>query len=208
MSALFPVIAEHSRYVQRVRRRYAAELFTCYGLPVERDVCLTTPAALLDGLDREHGLGFRLRDGQCRDLGDTGDGLDGDVLRTLAARGVQVQLSDPQRTIAGNDFPQVLAYLATLVEFLNQHMDGPDVDLSAVLERVHPRRRRGRVVDLAPSVSHPGIERDEVPVALAMVVAEPMLHEKLGGGVGVESQVGAGSRFWFELPAQANPPGS
>lgn len=29
------------------------------------------------------------------------------------------------------------------------------------------------------------------------------IAEKLGGSVGVESQLGAGSRFWFELPARA-----
>lgn len=32
------------------------------------------------------------------------------------------------------------------------------------------------------------------------------IAEKLGGAVGVESQVGAGSRFWFELPAQGKSP--
>jgi len=31
------------------------------------------------------------------------------------------------------------------------------------------------------------------------------IAEKLGGSVGVESQIGAGSRFWFELPASAPP---
>ena len=31
------------------------------------------------------------------------------------------------------------------------------------------------------------------------------IAEKLGGSVGVESQIGAGSKFWFELPASAPP---
>lgn len=49
MSALFPVIAEHSRYVQRIRRRYAAELALLQpGLP-DRAVIAALIETLLTG---------------------------------------------------------------------------------------------------------------------------------------------------------------
>ena len=52
MSALFPVVAEHSRYVQRVRRRYAAELALLPpGLP-DRGVIAALIATLV--ADRPH----------------------------------------------------------------------------------------------------------------------------------------------------------
>lgn len=57
MSALFPVLAEHSRYVQRVRRRYAAELALLQpGLP-DRAVI----AALIETLAADRSLGSALR---------------------------------------------------------------------------------------------------------------------------------------------------
>jgi glutamate-ammonia-ligase adenylyltransferase len=57
MSALFPVIAEHSRYVQRVRRRYAAELGRLpAGLP-DRAVI----EALIDELSPDRPLASALR---------------------------------------------------------------------------------------------------------------------------------------------------
>ncbi|WP_457442460.1 bifunctional [glutamate--ammonia ligase]-adenylyl-L-tyrosine phosphorylase/[glutamate--ammonia-ligase] adenylyltransferase [Roseateles sp. P5_E4] len=57
MSALFPVFAEHSRYVQRVRRRYAAELALLQpGLP-DRAVI----AALIETLAADRSLGSALR---------------------------------------------------------------------------------------------------------------------------------------------------
>lgn len=57
MSALFPVVAEHSRYVQRVRRRYAAELpLLPPGLP-DRAVI----AALIDTLSAHRPLASALR---------------------------------------------------------------------------------------------------------------------------------------------------
>ncbi|HEY0955278.1 MAG TPA: bifunctional [glutamate--ammonia ligase]-adenylyl-L-tyrosine phosphorylase/[glutamate--ammonia-ligase] adenylyltransferase [Roseateles sp.] len=57
MSALFPVIAEHSRYVQRVRRRYAAELALLPpGLP-DRAVI----GALIDTLRADRPLASSLR---------------------------------------------------------------------------------------------------------------------------------------------------
>ncbi|KQV50373.1 glutamate-ammonia-ligase adenylyltransferase [Pelomonas sp. Root1217] len=57
MSALFPVLAEHSRYVQRVRRRYAGELPLLQpGLP-DRAVI----AALIETLATDRPLGSALR---------------------------------------------------------------------------------------------------------------------------------------------------
>lgn len=57
MSALFPVLAEHSRYVQRVRRRYAAELPLLQpGLP-DRGVI----AALIETLATNRSLASSLR---------------------------------------------------------------------------------------------------------------------------------------------------
>ncbi|MDR7333117.1 bifunctional [glutamate--ammonia ligase]-adenylyl-L-tyrosine phosphorylase/[glutamate--ammonia-ligase] adenylyltransferase [Roseateles asaccharophilus] len=57
MSALFPVIAEHSRYVQRVRRRYAAELGRLpAGLPHSAVI-----AALIDDLVADRPLASALR---------------------------------------------------------------------------------------------------------------------------------------------------
>ena len=57
MSELFPVVAEHSRYVQRVRRRYAAELpLLPAGLP-DRAVI----AALIETLRRDRPLASSLR---------------------------------------------------------------------------------------------------------------------------------------------------
>ncbi|MCY4756381.1 bifunctional [glutamate--ammonia ligase]-adenylyl-L-tyrosine phosphorylase/[glutamate--ammonia-ligase] adenylyltransferase [Pelomonas aquatica] len=57
MSALFPVVAEHSRYVQRVRRRYGAELALLPpGLPDRAAV-----AALIDTLAADRPLASTLR---------------------------------------------------------------------------------------------------------------------------------------------------
>ena len=57
MSQLFPVVAEHSRYVQRVRRRYAAELALLPpGLP-DRAVI----GALIETLSKDRALGSSLR---------------------------------------------------------------------------------------------------------------------------------------------------
>lgn len=57
MSALFPVVAEHSRYVQRVRRRYGAELALLPpGLPDR-----ATVAALIDTLAAGRPLAAALR---------------------------------------------------------------------------------------------------------------------------------------------------
>ena len=57
MSELFPVFAEHSRYVQRVRRRYAAELPRLQpGLP-DRAVI----AALIEALATDRPLASALR---------------------------------------------------------------------------------------------------------------------------------------------------
>ncbi|MBI3348925.1 MAG: bifunctional [glutamate--ammonia ligase]-adenylyl-L-tyrosine phosphorylase/[glutamate--ammonia-ligase] adenylyltransferase [Burkholderiales bacterium] len=57
MSQLFPVVAEHSRYVQRVRRRYAAELALLPpGLP-DRAVI----GALIETLSTDRALGSSLR---------------------------------------------------------------------------------------------------------------------------------------------------
>jgi len=57
MSALFPVFAEHSRYVQRVRRRYAAELpLLPPGLPDGAVI-----GALIDGLAPSRTLASALR---------------------------------------------------------------------------------------------------------------------------------------------------
>jgi len=56
MSPLFPVLAEHSRYVQRVRRRYAVELPLLQpGLP-DRAVI----AALIETLAAHRSLGSAL----------------------------------------------------------------------------------------------------------------------------------------------------
>ncbi len=57
MSATFPVIAEHSRYVQRVRRRYAAELARLPAGQPDRAVI----TALIDDLARERPLASALR---------------------------------------------------------------------------------------------------------------------------------------------------
>ncbi|MFG6464599.1 bifunctional [glutamate--ammonia ligase]-adenylyl-L-tyrosine phosphorylase/[glutamate--ammonia-ligase] adenylyltransferase [Roseateles sp. DXS20W] len=57
MSATFPVIAEHSRYVQRVRRRYAAELARLPAGQPDRAVI----TALVDDLARDRPLASALR---------------------------------------------------------------------------------------------------------------------------------------------------
>ncbi|MCH8856914.1 MAG: hypothetical protein IIA03_11900, partial [Proteobacteria bacterium] len=57
MSALFPIVAEHSRYVQRVRRRYGTELVLLPpGLP-DRAVI----AALIETLGASRPLASALR---------------------------------------------------------------------------------------------------------------------------------------------------
>jgi hypothetical protein len=139
-------------------RRHAITLFACYGVTLSSDVELKS-GARLDGFDPESGLGFLLREVQ----------PDVSWVSELAARGVHVQVSVPQRS-DGDELIPVLAYLAALVEFLNEHTDGPDVDLTPALwserQRFHvgasvPRDRDCLVRFAAPTA---GIRTVVIPV--------------------------------------------
>src|SRR5262249_3449251 len=122
-------------------RRYALELFACYGVPLQANARLASPAVMLDGFNAQYALGFVLREPvmQGGSDADSSHSLDEQHASELAAAGFFVQLSDPQIIQEGNDFVPVLAYLATLVGFLSAHTDGPDVDLSPSLWRVQQR---------------------------------------------------------------------
>ncbi len=128
-------------------RRAAADLFAAYGLAPAKDVRLRGEGyeATIDGLDASRGLGYELRGGvpgeELRDVfggpplkAETEDAyLDFGEARALRAAGQRIHVADYQAHYDGDQFTPILAYLAGLVDFLNAHTEGPDLDLSAIL---------------------------------------------------------------------------
>src|SRR4030095_7711498 len=81
--------------------------------------------------------GFRLRERATPPgiIEDRSRQLDWDEVATLAELGVHVQVLDQELTYVESPFGCILAYLATLVSFLNDRTDGPIVDLSPAIWR-------------------------------------------------------------------------
>jgi hypothetical protein len=130
-----------SGYVDlELARRYAIDLFACYGISLETNVSLTSPSARLDGFNQDYGLGFRLRERMTAPgvIEDRSRLLDWDEVAALAELGIHVQILDQERTDESH-FGCILAVVATLVSFLNDRTDGPIVDLSPAIWRGQER---------------------------------------------------------------------
>jgi hypothetical protein len=131
-----------------VAKNLAAELFTAYGFIPERDVLRTFAngeSAVLDVFDRRRGVACELRRlaavenpvlAGAEVAAEPGaQALSDGERRELETTGVSVLVCE-HRNYAVNDGDVVtpnLAYLASVVDFLNFVSDGPQVDLSQLL---------------------------------------------------------------------------
>src|ERR1700733_1655656 len=107
-----------------------------------------------------------------------------------AERGVVHLAIDPVELIAPKRFDVARIHKAVAVRrLLDEHhwrqvidipirTDFDDIDLLAVLKRLHPLLRLLGVVDHGPLVADPGVEGLEVPIALAVIIFEAVFLQK------------------------------
>jgi hypothetical protein len=135
-------------------RQLAAELFTVYGLHPHAEPTIQERgvSARLDLWDPAARVGCKLR-GRVYESSedpavphrvsrfgivdeDPGRALDDAEQDRLAAAGCRIQVVDLESfpRMDGDQVTSTLAYLAGIVDFLNWATDGPDLDLSAVME--------------------------------------------------------------------------
>jgi len=132
-------------------RQLGRELFTIYGLTPEADHREAEGAYsfVLDGLDAAAGVGFELRGharpptddelrGVCYWSGEVEPeeasvALDADEFAGLSARGIRLHVADVESYGSLERFTPMLAYLASLVRFLNEVTTGEDVELGGLL---------------------------------------------------------------------------
>lgn len=148
-------------------RSLARELCAIYGLDVEVDVPAPVgQAALIDAFDAKRGIGLELRGGvQAKALPTGGiwptvvdepaaTDLDVNEHRLLTAANLRVHTADVQAfwlASSGDHVTTTLCYLASVVAFLNEVTDGPDVDLGALVPS------RSRWLPLSAPKAHPGL---------------------------------------------------
>ncbi len=203
-------------------RQLARDTFEIYGLAPRVDEGLASAhgRAVLDGYDVERRVGFELRGSGARaratgasaeseaaerelDYG-LDDGLDDELddaeLRALEAQGVRIHVADVEDypLMDGDQFTPTLAYLAGIVEVLNEVTEGEDVDLSAILLR-HAQHFPLPVVAMAELAQGVIATRKETHAEL-VVRARATLHFELGGEHGVQPMDGR------ELRSRQAPP--
>lgn len=132
-------------------RKLASRLFEVYGLSPASDVQFASDGvqATLDGLDLQKRVGFELRGrlptgepiGPRRWSEPEPESLDDGEARRMATEGVKLHVADygDYHLVDYDQFTPTLAYLAGIVEFLNETTDGPDIDLTAVLAPAQQR---------------------------------------------------------------------
>lgn len=148
-------------------RRMAGELFTAYGLQptLAHEIDVAGVEATLDVYDPTLQVGTKLRGPA---VGSSRSGFYGSVkaepdstrlgddeLELLAADGQRIQVADLESypLMDGDQVTPTIAYLASIVAFLNEVTSGPDIDLNAILDnrRVrtvmpHPERVKSVLV--------------------------------------------------------------
>lgn len=129
-------------------RKRAVQAFAAYGIEIERNVAIQGDgiSATVDGLHRDSGLGFELRDptepvldfsgGPTVDYAKQYDAsifLDDAEITELRAAGWRIHVADPKPRFDGDEFTPGMAYLASIIEYLDRETDGPDFDIETVL---------------------------------------------------------------------------
>jgi len=129
-------------------RKRAVQAFAAYGIEIERNVQIQGDgiSATVDGLHRESGLGFELRDptelvidfagGPTVDYSKQYDAsifLDDDEIAKLRVAGWPIHVSGPKHRFDGDEFTPGMAYLASIIEYLDRETDGPNFDIETVL---------------------------------------------------------------------------
>ena len=126
-------------------RQLATRMFEAYGLAPASGAVIESDGieATIDGLDVARKVGFELRGAQSSvvppfgriNAESEGEWLDDVEARTCSSRGIELHVADvaDYPLMDGDQFTPTLAYLAGIVEFLNEATAGPDIDLSAVL---------------------------------------------------------------------------
>ena len=132
-------------------RQLATRMFEAYGLAPASGAVIESDGieATIDGLDVARKVGFELRGAQSSvvppfgriNAESEGEWLDDVEARTCSSRGIELHVADvaDYPLMDGDQFTPTLAYLAGIVEFLNETTDGPDIDLTAVLAPAQQR---------------------------------------------------------------------